>query len=103
MVAFFFLFMFSFFLQQATPLSEVNYFTKNPERAARMADWSGIIKRFQDGLMGMPEGDKMLLPGMAWPWAWPRPCGCVLLPSGRGRCVFACVFFFCFCLFFHVL
>lgn len=61
-----------FILQQATPLSEVNYFTKNPERAARMTDWSSIIKRFQDGLMGMPEGDKMLLPGMAWCTAWPR-------------------------------
>ncbi|CAN0014114.1 unnamed protein product [Ectocarpus sp. 6 AP-2014] len=45
-----------------TPLREVNYFTKNPERAARMESWSGIIKDFQDGLTGMPEEDKMRLP-----------------------------------------
>lgn len=41
----------------------MNYFTKNPERAARMESWSGIIKGFQDGLTGMPEEDKMRLPG----------------------------------------
>lgn len=41
----------------------MNYFTKNPERAARMESWSGIIKDFQDGLTGMPEEDKMRLPG----------------------------------------
>ncbi|CAM9938300.1 unnamed protein product [Pylaiella littoralis] len=45
-----------------TPLHEVNYFTKNPERAERMQRWSGIIKDFQDGLTGMPEEDKMRLP-----------------------------------------
>lgn len=48
---------------QDTPLREVNYFTKNPERAARMESWSGIIKDFQDSLTGMPEEDKMRLPG----------------------------------------
>lgn len=49
--------------QKSTPLSEVNYFTKNPERAARMDNWSGIIGRFQKGLEGMPDEDKMRLPG----------------------------------------
>ncbi|CAM9747974.1 unnamed protein product [Ascophyllum nodosum] len=46
----------------ATPLRQVNYFTKNPERARRMEDWSNIIKDFQDRLTGMPEEDKMRLP-----------------------------------------
>lgn len=48
---------------KATPLHEVNYFTKNPERARRMEGWSNLIKKFQDGLTGMPDEDKMRLPG----------------------------------------
>lgn len=42
---------------------ELNYFTKNPERASRMENWSARIKKFQDELTGMPDEDKMRLPG----------------------------------------
>lgn len=52
-------------LGQTIPLAELNYFTKNPERAARMDNWSARIKQFQDDLTGMPEEDKMRLPGMS--------------------------------------
>lgn len=51
-----------------TPLNELNYFTKNPERSARMQSWSSAIKDFQDKLEGMPEEDKMRLPGERLGW-----------------------------------
>ncbi|CAM9640210.1 unnamed protein product, partial [Choristocarpus tenellus] len=45
-----------------TPLTDLHYFTKVPERGAKMAQWQKILSDFQERLSGMPEEDKMRLP-----------------------------------------